>query len=174
MDAFAQLFEPLRVKIHAVAMRLSGMDQADDVVMDTFLKAWQGLPAFNGRASLSTWLCRIARNCALDHLRRACVRRTASLDDDEAGASYDLLADKQAPLPSDTAARAELQADILAAIGRLPRPQRQAIELRFIDDLSYAEVAAAAGVSLGTVMSRIFHGRAKLRRLLRHRYAELD
>lgn len=166
MDAYAEVFEPLRARIHAVALRLTGANHADDVVMDTFLRAWQGLPAFNGRASLSTWLCRIARNCALDQLRRASVRRAESLDRDDASDRYDQVADTSAPSPAEQAERAELRSEVQAALAQLPEAHRQTIELRYMDDLRYAEIAAAMGTSIGTVMSRIFHGHAKLRRLL--------
>ncbi len=167
MEAFAELFEPLRAKIHAVALRVAGADNAGDVVMDTFLKAWQALPSYDGRASLATWLCRIARNRALDLLRRAAVRRAESLDAAPAPEHDPRFADRRAPTPAELAERAELAADIEAAMAQLPEPHRQALLLRHVDGLRYAEIAAALGISIGTVMSRLFYGRARLRALLR-------
>ena len=166
MEAFAELFEPLRGTIHAVALRVAGTDDAEDVVMDTFLKAWQGLPGYDGRASLTTWLCRIARNRALDLRRRAAVRRAESLDAAPAPEHDARLVDVRAPTPAELADRAELSTDIEAAMARLPEAHRQVLLLRHVDGLRYAEIAAALGLSIGTVMSRLFYGRARLRRLL--------
>lgn len=167
MAAYAELFEPLRGRIYSVAVRLAGQDAAEDIVMDTFLKAWQGLPEYNGRAALGTWLCRIAHNCALDHLRRAKVRKAQSLDDPDGSLSMAQVRDPRGATPSEEMQRAEESASVQAAIARLPDAHRQVILLRYVDDLRYAEIAAALGISIGTVMSRLFHARAKLRGLLR-------
>ena len=167
MEAFAEMFEPLRPLLVAVASRLVDRDLAQDVVMDTFLKAWQALPRFAGRASLRTWLFRIARNCALDHIRRAQRRREVSLADDESGhAAQRDVADVYQPSPSKQMERSETAAHVRAAMGRLPELHRTVLELRFQDDLSYTEIAAVLGVSIGTVMSRLFNAKKKLRRAL--------
>ncbi len=167
MNAFAEVFEPLRGVLHAVACRLVGPDDADDVVMETFLRAWQALPRFNRRSALKTWLYRIARNGAVDVLRRKQRRNELFLGSTEADepVEYD-LPDTTHPGPDQLVAQAEDAAWVLAALARLPALHRVALELRYADGLAYGEIAAATGVSIGTVMSRLFNGKRKLRKLL--------
>lgn len=169
MDAFLALFEEARPTIHAVAIRLVGVDEAEDVVMETYLKAWKAMPGFSGRSSSRTWLCRIAHNCAVDWLRR---RRTVPLpapdpEEPDGAGDMSLLADPAQRRPSDLVAGRELQVAIGAAMERLTPEHRVAVTLRFSDGLSYSEIAAATGVSIGTVMSRLFNGRRKLMKALR-------
>lgn len=168
MDAFLELFEEARPTVYSVAVRLVGVDEAEDVVMETYLKAWKSMPGFSGRSSVRTWLCRIAHNCAVDWLRR---RRTVSPPapdrDDPAGvADMAVLEDPSLRRPSDLLAARELQGAIDSALARLNPEHRVALMLRFSDGLSYSEIAAATGVSIGTVMSRLFNGRRKLMKAL--------
>jgi RNA polymerase sigma-70 factor (ECF subfamily) len=163
MDAFAALFEPLRARIYAVAFRLVGPDDAEDVVMDTYLKAWRALPRFAGRSSLSTWLCGIARNQSLDLLRRRQVRnrgRVANKDSEDRVAEVD---DPTQTGPLDAMQSVEDQALCQRALAALPEMHRHALLLRYVDGLSYQEIAAALDISMGTTMSRLFNARRKLR-----------
>ena len=166
MQAFTELFEPLRRKIYSIACRLVGPDSAEDVVMDTYLKAWKALPAFGGRSSLSTWLCRIACNTAMDVLRSR--KNTVSLP--EPGGQPDDAAPEVADVAQDSpdaaAARRESRDIVTQALQQLPEPHRATLLLRYADDLSYTEIAAATNVSLGTVMSRLFYAKRKLRAVL--------
>jgi len=167
MDAFARLFEPLRPVVFAVACRLVGPDDAEDVTMDAFLKAWQAMPGFGRRSSIKTWLYRIARNCALDRLRAIDRRRERSRPASDAGAGFlENLPDERQPGPDGIAVAEETVAQVRAALAKLPREHRVAMELRFMDGLSYAEIAAATGVSIGTVMSRLFNGKRKMHGIL--------
>ncbi len=168
MQAFAELFEPLRPKVHAVAARLVGSQDAEDIVMDAFIKAWQALPGFRGEASLQTWLLRIARNRCLDVLRsRRAEPLRLELDAPMTGREDPpQVFDPGQPNPAEQAAdRLDARAarDALTALD--PR-HREALLLRYEDGLSYAEIAAAQGVRIGTVMSRLFHARRKLSRAL--------
>ena len=163
MEAFAQLFEGLRPKVFAVAFRLVGEDSADDVVMETFLKAWQALPRFRGRASLTTWLYRIAYNCGLDFIRKEQRRRKHVVSDD---ALPDDRTARRAPerdRPDRVAARGDSAGVVREALARLTPEHRATLLMRFSDGLSYAEIAAATGVSIGTVMSRLYYGKRRLR-----------
>jgi RNA polymerase sigma-70 factor, ECF subfamily len=170
VEAFAELFEGLRPKVFAIAWRLAGPNDAEDIVMDTYLKAWKALPGFNRRSSLETWLYRIAHNCAVDVLRS---RRS---DREPEGGHVEAadLPDNRLPAPDQAAAAHELGGIIRRALDQLSPEHRAAVTLRFTDGLSYAEIAAATGVSLGTVMSRLFNGRRRLQRLLRERKEIFD
>lgn len=166
MDAFAELFEPLRAMVHAIAYRMVGPDDADDVVMETYLKAWQAIPRFSGRASLKTWLYRITHNCAIDLIRKRSRRKECVLTSGDEEGRERQFADETQPAPDEELSRRELVHEVRAALGQLPDLHRVALQLRYADGLSYTEIAASTGVSIGTVMSRIFNGKRKLRTIL--------
>ncbi len=165
-DAFAEAFEPLRQFVFAVACRLVGIDDADDVVMDTYLKAWQALPRFRRGASLKTWLYRITRNCSLDHIRKLKRRKEISIDnEDELYITHDVPDDNQ-PSADTLLAGKETRKTVQIALEKLSDNHRIALQLRYSDDLTYSEIAAVTGVSTGTVMSRLFNGKRKLRKVI--------
>jgi RNA polymerase sigma-70 factor (ECF subfamily) len=167
VEAFARLFENLRPAVLAVARRVAGMDDAEDVVMETYLKAWQALPRFRSRSSLKTWLYRIAYNCSLDFVRSRQRRKEVALSgDDSEQTVLERTPDEKQPTPDETIAGGELAEMVRGAMGQLPQEHRVALQLRFCDDLSYAEIAAATGVSIGTVMSRLFYAKRKLRKII--------
>lgn len=170
VDAFAELFEAARPMVYAVACRLVGPTDAEDVVMDTYLKAWKALPSFGGRAAVRTWLCRIAHHGAVDRVRARRHEVDPVLpagEDGEERSLLDMVPDPRQRLPSDEAAASDTGAQIQAALDTLSEEHRVALMLRFSDGLSYAEIAAATNVSIGTVMSRLFNGRRKLMKKLR-------
>lgn len=165
MEAFAELFEELRPVVYAVATRLVGPDEAGDVVMNAFLKAWHALPAFRRGASLKTWLFRIVSNCALDCLRARARRREEPLNHeigDEGGGGL-LTAVETIDSPDSFTDRSDIVGIVRKAMQELSNEHRVALELRYVDGLSYAEIAAATGVSIGTVMSRLFYAKRRLR-----------
>lgn len=166
VEAFAELFEAFRPVVYSVALRLVGPAEADDVVMDTYLKAWKALPGFSARAALKTWLFRITYNCAHDHIRTRLRRREEPLPEYEDGEPVGLPTGKETG-PDQLVMHTELGRRIEEAMNQLPPVMRTTLLLRFADDLSYQEIAAATGVSIGTVMSRIFNGRRRLQALLR-------
>ena len=168
MQAFAELFEPLRARMHAVAFRLVGPDQADDAVMDTYLRAWKALPAFDGRSAIATWLCRIVHNRCVDLLRtkRPILFTDQAPENTENEGDQEEQADLKNPAPDEWAMRRETAAQIDRALERLSLEHRATLLLRYVDGLSYEELAAATGVSLGTVMSRLFNAKRKLKSAL--------
>ena len=166
-EAFAGAFEDLRPSVFAVAYRLAGPDDAEDVVMETYLRAWQALPNFEGRASLKSWLYRIAFNCATDLRRRR--KRSPEVRPDPTADGQDAVervADTCAFLPGEVLEADEMRAQIVRALQRLPAEHRASLELRYMDGLSYAEIAAATGVGIGTVMSRLFNAKRKLQKVM--------
>jgi RNA polymerase sigma-70 factor (ECF subfamily) len=168
-DAFAAVFEAYRPMMTRIAYRLVGPDDYEDVVMDSYLKAWRSLTGFEGRASLSTWLCRIVRNCGLDHLRRR-KRQELRLVRDDGDSSLEpvveRVADRPGLSPDRQAAARDLGEVIREAMDQLSEKHREALLLREVDELSYAEIAAATGVNVGTVMSRLFYAKRRLRVIL--------
>lgn len=167
MSAFTELFEPLRPGLFRVALRLVGPDEAEDVVMETYLKAWQSLPKFREGSKLKTWLYRIAYNSSIDVIRQRGRRKETSISQHEDGeAAVRDIPDTNQPGPDELVEKNELVATVRTALERLPEPHRVALQLRYTDGLSYLEIAAATNVSMGTVMSRLFNGKRKLRQIL--------
>lgn len=166
IGAFTRLFEPLRGNVFAVACRFVGAQDAEDVVMDTYLKAWKALPGFRGGSSLKTWLAHIARNACLDRIRRVKADRADSMSAGDPEAPARELADPTVSTPDETVRSREMAGVVHEALARLDETHRTALLLRFVDDLSYAEIAAATGVHIGTVMSRLFNGKRKLRAIV--------
>lgn len=145
-QAFAQLVsqysEPLYRQIRRMVYN---HDDANDVLQNTFVKAWQGLSSFEGRSLLSSWLFRIAINEALDFKRRNHVQ--ASLTDDDGGDSLvaaRLMADEY--FDGD-----ETEAQLQQAVARLPQVQRTVFQLRYFEGKKYAEISEILKTSEGAL-----------------------
>lgn len=168
VDAFATVFEDYRPLLYRIAYRMVGPNDCDDVVMDTYLKVWRAIPEFRGAASLRTWLCKVLRNCALDYLRRR-GREQARLVDETAGDErpvLDRLPDSSSPGPARQAAAHDLGQVLESAMQQLSSDHRLTLVLREVDGFSYKEIAAATGVSIGTVMSRLFYAKKRMKSIL--------
>ena len=118
-------------------------EDADDVLQNTFLKAWKSLPTFQGKAKLSTWLYRIAINESLDFLRRKKAAALSSADADLSVANR-LLAD-------DYFDGDKSQAVLQEAIATLPDVQRTVFTLRYYDEMKYSEISEILGTSEGSL-----------------------
>ena len=117
---------------------------------------------------MSSWLYRITHNCATDHIRRRDRSREVSLDAPDASGRTprDALADTRGARPSDAIEAAEQALVVDQALACLPDTHRLALLLRYADGFSYAEIAAATGTRIGTVMSRLFNAKRKLQMFL--------
>jgi RNA polymerase sigma-70 factor (ECF subfamily) len=159
------LFRRYRSVAYRVAYRLLGREaDALDAVQNGFVKALTHLDRFRGHSSFKTWLLRIVSNAALDLGRQR--KRDARVPQAPAGDSPDRFGPADLPAPETELARADLRRKIEAALGRLPESQRQTFVLHVDGGLSYRQVAEAMGISIGTVMSRLFYARQKLKSLL--------
>jgi RNA polymerase sigma-70 factor (ECF subfamily) len=161
--ALEELFCRYRGPAYQVAYRLLG-NEADalDAVQEGFVKALTHLGGFQGRSSFKTWLLRIVSNAALDLGRQRGRREAFSLEAAEQGDGEGGLPGP-ADDPSRGAERADLRRVLDDALARLPEAQRRTFVLHVDGGLSYREVAEALGISIGTVMSRLFYARQKLR-----------
>lgn len=163
--ALDDLFRRYRGVAYRVAYRLLGHEaDALDAVQDAFVNALTHLDRFGGRSSFKTWLLRIVCNAALD------VGRQRKRGERIPQAPLDLEGEAFGPDDSPPAdaglERADLRRVIDGALARLPSPQRQTFVLHVEGGLTYREVAEALGISIGTVMSRLFYARQKLKDLL--------
>src|SRR4051794_37741690 len=163
--ALEELFRRYRQPAYRVAYRLLG-NEADalDAVQEGFVKALTHLAGFQGRSSFKTWLLRVVSNAALDLGRQRGRRETLSLDTGEN--TPELLTFEEAGQGLELA---DLRNQLSAALATLSEVQRQTFVLHADAGLSYREVADALGTSIGTVMSRLYYARQKLRAFLSER-----
>jgi RNA polymerase sigma-70 factor (ECF subfamily) len=161
-EALEQLFLRYRLAAYRVAHRLLG-NEADalDAVQDGFIKALTHLSGFQGRSSFKTWLLRVVSNSALDLGRQRGRREGVSLDSPAGAEAHDRLF--TVAEASSGLERADLGRLLDEALQSLSPIQRQVFVLYAQAGLSYREIAEAMGSSLGTVMSRLFYARQKLR-----------
>jgi RNA polymerase sigma-70 factor (ECF subfamily) len=168
--AFETLFKRHRQKILRVVLRYAHVpEDAEDIVQQSFQKAFVYLHKFEGKSSFSTWLTRIAINESLMLLRHGRALREVSVDDhsEAEGNAASLEMSDSSPDPEANYARRERVQILTAALGNLSPGLRKAIELRELGELSTEQTAEQMGLSVGAVKARIFHGRRKLRERLR-------
>ncbi len=168
-QALEELFARYRSIAYRVAYRLLGHEaDALDAVQDGFVKALTHLDSFQGRSSFKTWLLRVVSNAALDLGRQRGRREMLSLDAAPARDS-----ENSQPVvcedPAQGLERADLRRLLNEALSKLPEAQRQTFVLHADAELSYREVAEVLGISIGTVMSRLYYARQKLRAYLAER-----
>lgn len=160
--AFEEVVRRYQRRVYATALRIVRRhDLADDVTQEAFLRAHRSLASYDATRPFGPWICRIAANLAINHVRSPLAREEAL---DEAGLERRRAPAGDGPLSAvlDKEARAVLE----EAVGTLPPEQRAVFVLRAFEDLSYAEIAEALGLSVGTVMSRLSRAREKLRAAL--------
>lgn len=169
--AFEALFTKYRDRVYAIAFRIIGSSvDAMDVVQDSFSLVFRKLQGFRGGSLFSTWLFRIVVNCSIDHRRRSHHRQMpAHLQADEP----EEIADG-APSPGDCAESRELGSQVQEAIAMLSPKLRVILALRYLEDMSYEDLAATLGLSLGTVKSRLARAHLALENIVRTRFPHLD
>ena len=154
--AFAALVRRHQDRVFGFILRmLDARDEAMELTQDVFVKAWQALPGWRPEARFSTWLLQIARNAALDQMRRRRLIQFAPLDD-----GLDVA--DTAPGPEACYASRQRQVLLEHALQQIAAEHREILLLREVEDLSYAELAAVLGIAEGTVKSRLARARAAL------------
>jgi len=168
--AFENLVKRHQAKILALARRYTRIpEDAEDVVQQTFQKAFIYLQKFEGKSSFSTWLTRIAINEALMLLRRRRALREVFVDDSSSdeGTVVALEIPDTNPDPEATYAQGEGVQILSAAVAQLRPALRAAIELHDLGELTARETAHRMELSVSAVKARVFHGRRKLGQALR-------
>jgi len=166
--AFEGLMRRYNQRLYRLARSIVGEPaEAEDVVQETFVRAWTRLGTWEGRASFSTWLCKIAVHEALARARKS--RRFAALPDPEAAAAASPGPSRPAEDPERDAATGELRRTLEAAVDALPESLRAVFALREVEGLSTAETAEALGLSVPNVKVRLHRARAALRSDLERR-----
>jgi RNA polymerase sigma-70 factor, ECF subfamily len=158
------LYHRYKRRIYALAVRIVGTNDAEEVAQEAFIRIFRGLAKFRGDAALSTWIYRLAVNAALSHrARRGPVVVDGRAGDDSDGAEP--VADGGAA-PHEQQGDAVLRARLERALGRLPPGYRTVIVLHDVEGLEHEEVAAILGCHVGTSKSQLHKARARLRELL--------
>jgi len=162
MELLADLVERCQHRLVRYLLYLTGRrEYAEDLAQETWIRVLQRGSQYNGRQRFDPWLFAIARNLAIDYLRkkRKAVQ-TASLPDDR---DEILLVSSSGPSPFEAAARSEDAIRLAGQLQILSPLYREALLLRFQEDLSLAEMAQVLGAPTTTVTSRIYRGLAALR-----------
>jgi RNA polymerase sigma-70 factor (ECF subfamily) len=170
-DAFNAIMILYRERIVRLAYHMAGnREEAQDLCQETFIKAFRALGSFDARRPFSPWLYRIAHNVTLDHIRRRKARPALVESDPEF--PFEERMDQTAENPQRTLLSKETQKEMMAAIQSLPENYRSVVVFRYLEDLSYAEIAAALNLTEANVMMRMSRARRMLKDKLKHLHAE--
>jgi RNA polymerase sigma-70 factor (ECF subfamily) len=173
---FALFVENYSPAIYRLGLRMLGNEQdAEDILQDTFIKAFQHIQEFEGRSLLSTWLYRIATNEALMLLRKRrpdTVSVEEPIDNDEDSLQEPLQILDWTNLPEDELLSTEMRAYMKQAVEQLPDSLRITFILREIEDLSTQETAQVLNISEAAVKTRLSRARLLLREELSSYYEE--
>lgn len=167
--AYAELVEKYRGALfHIIVKMVRRPEEAEDLVQEAFIKAFGALKSYRFEYRFSTWLYKIAANCAIDYLRKKkidamSIDRPVTTSDGEVQVE---LADWTYN-PEETLYRQRQRISIAEAIDALPEKYREVIVMRHTEDLAYDEIANKLGVPVGTVKARIFRARELLKKELK-------
>jgi len=173
--AFREVVELTHGTLYRLALHLLGdAAEAQDVVQETFLRAWGRLDELREPEATLGWLCRIARNLVRDRQRGWWLRRRAPLEPgiEELGAR--LAPGGENGRPDDQLAAAQAAAEVRAVIGGLPEKQRLVLLLREVDGMDYEQIGRVLEIPVGTVESRLHRARKALAERLKRREREED
>jgi RNA polymerase sigma-70 factor (ECF subfamily) len=172
---FAQIMRHHQSKVYQLALSLvRNESDARDIVQEAFLRVYRKRDTFDGDSAFYTWLYRIVHNLAIDLLRKPHRSRVAFEPFDSLGVPGELsvLSSGDIRLPDDDVWRKELAERVRLALESLSNIHREVIVQRELLGMSYAEMATRLGCAKGTVMSRLFHARRRLKISLQAIYEE--
>ena len=162
----------VRAQLHGAG--LDTLAIADEITVDVFHDIWRAPQRYDGRVTFATWLLTIARNKAVDQLRRH--GRRAAREESIDGDGFDQAALEQgghAPDPQAGQEAAQRKRAVLRCLQRLRNPlQRESLTLWALDDMSVGDIARIQGAPEGTIKTRLFHGRSNLRQCIEHWFVQ--
>jgi RNA polymerase sigma factor (sigma-70 family) len=167
--AFRSLVSRHQASVYHIIVRMvRDKELADDLVQETFMKAFSSLRSYRSEYRFSTWLYKIAANSSIDHLRKKRIQ-ALSLDApvDTGDGQVGIEVPDYTYHPDEEMVRREQSVSIAEAIAALPEKYRRVIIARHQEDKSYEEIAAELKVPVGTVKARIFRARELLKKRLR-------
>ncbi len=160
--AFEEVYNKYTRIVYRHAYHLLGSgDEADDVMQETFVRAYRSFPEFRGDCSIHTWLLKVAGNLCRDRIKQRVRRGDVPLNLDT---HYEeLTPDAWEQNPAVTVEREDMHRMIYRVLDGLPAAQREMIVLRDLDELSYQEIAEVIGCTVAGVKLRLFRARKSLR-----------
>jgi RNA polymerase sigma-70 factor, ECF subfamily len=170
-DAFAFLVQRHQRRVFTMVLRmLQDYEEASEITQNTFLAAWQGLPAFRGEACFTTWLYRIAYNCALQQLERRKRERALQAAMEVEQILEGVNREKRA---EDILERRDRQAIVREQIEKLPAKYRSVLILRHLQERTYEEMADILTMPIGTIKTQLFRARHLLKERLLAQHLEV-
>ena len=163
--AFETLYHKYQSQIYGtLAQRISDRDTVDDLMQDTFFRAYRSLHTFKGQAAFSTWLTQIALNVYRSHLRSQQVRQNWVYQTEDPEVVRNVIRDIiPGTLPDQIVEKRERIQLVHKSIQNLPERYRKAMWLRYVMDWSYEEITQALRVPLGTVKTWLCRARRQLK-----------
>ena len=159
-EAFGQVVEHYGERIYwQIRKMVVSHEDADDLLQNTFLKAWNSIELFRAEARLSTWLYRIAVNETITFLNRERQRNSITVDDDDSFLLNNIEADPW--FDGD-----DLQLRLQQAIARLPEKQRLVFNMRYFDEMKYEDISLILGTSVGALKASYHHAAKKIEEFL--------
>lgn len=164
MDAFEMLYDRHAPKLYALLRRIV-LDEsiAEELLQDTFWRIWQKAEQYSGAGSGAAWLHRLARNKALDQLRRQKVRSSSLIDAIE---TFEALPQLQQHSAEREFEQEWTNQQLHQALATIPSEQRLCLELAYFEGLSQQEIAQRTHTSIGTIKTRTRIGIKKMKRCL--------
>ena len=164
MAAFEALVSAYERRVYSLALRSTGSEQdAADVTQEVFFRAYRALDTFRGDSGFSTWLYRITMNLCVDLARKNSAPPPASLDEEQ---SAEISETRGGYQPETALETNELRRELDTALSLISEEHRRIVLLRDVGGMSYADIAAALDLEVGTVKSRLARARAALRKIL--------
>lgn len=167
ISRFQSVHDQFRPRVLRYLTRMVGEAEAEDLTQTVMLKVSRALPQFRGDSSLATWILRIAKNVALDSLRRKTIKLVSQTPEDSEDGCED---DTQQATPVESleasAIRGETSSCIRQFVERLPDNYRDPLVLSEFEGFTNDEIAAILGLTVGTVKIRLHRGRERLRQSL--------
>ncbi|WP_127586825.1 RNA polymerase sigma factor SigW [Paenibacillus koleovorans] len=166
--AFIDLVELYKDKIYHLAYRmLHNVQEAEDIVQETFLRVYTNLHRYDEAQKFSTWIYRIGTNLCIDRLRKRkpSYSLDADVNDGEGTDWYSMLSSLD-PTPEGELLLSETQQQVREAIDSLPEKYKSAVILRYMHDMSLQEISEVLEMPVTTVKTRVHRGREYLRQRL--------
>jgi RNA polymerase sigma-70 factor (ECF subfamily) len=170
-DRFQNMMSDTRRRAYTMALQLTrNSSDAEDLVQDTYVKAWKGFDSYIPGRPFLNWLLRIMQRAYLDSRRRENpIRKAESLNSmisPSDGEVQELPIADESPTPDEEVLHAEFKQELFEALDQLPEVYRSAITMCDLENLSYSEIAEKQRTTIGTVRSRIHRGRKLLRDII--------
>lgn len=163
-EAFESLVRKYMRRSHGIAMQfVHNSEDALDLSQDAFMKSFKAIGRFDTNQRFFPWFYRILKNTCLTFLKRRGLVRRLSLSATPDGESDYELVDEAAVQPTAVLAAGEMREKFWEIYERLPMRDREILALRHFQEMSYQEIADTLEIPIGTVMSRLFHARRKLK-----------